>query len=117
MSQENPLTNPVLTPSKGADDVWRVNEPVVELMPGETVTFDPGGMAARLWIPDRTLFDKSGEIDLLDRKPVTLRVSEKAPVGQYPYGFYLMDKTAMIEGESPPYIKIKRSTSPSGGDY
>ena len=108
MSQEKPLANPVLTPSKGTDNVWRVNKPGVELTPGETVTFDPGGMAARLWIPDPDLFENSSEINLLDRKPMTLRVSEQAQARDYPYGFYLTDMSIMVEGNSPPYIRIKK---------
>ena len=115
MSQEKPLANPVLTPSKGTDNVWRVNKPDVELTPRETVTFDPGGMVALLWIPDRDLFENSSEVTLLDCKPVTFRVSEQAPARDYPYGFYLTGLKIMVEGNSPPYIRIKKSTLSRGG--
>jgi len=115
MSQEELLANPTVTPSKGTDNVWRVNKSTVELTPGETVTFDPVGLEARLWIPHRNIFETSTEVTPLNRKPVTLRVSKSAQVGDYPYGFYLMGKNKMVEGNSPPYIRIKKSTLSRGG--
>ena len=108
MSQEETQANAVVIPDEIEPNVWRVNKPVVILKPEETVTFDPDGMVARLWIPDRNLFENSTEITQLDCKPVTFQISANAKDGYYPYGLYLMGKNIMVEGNSPPYIRIRK---------
>ena len=115
MSQVQPLANQVVFPDEIAPNVWRINQPVVELEPGQTVTFDPAGLVARLWIPARNLLDKSAEVTQLDCAPVTFQVAADIPDGYYPYGFYLMGKNLMVEGNSPPYIRIRKPT-PAPGD-
>jgi hypothetical protein len=98
----------IVTPVKPRDPdcPWLVNVPVIEVNIGDVIEFDPAKHQAQIWMPVAEIL---GAVFIdLPGKPRRFTVIGGEPGTTYPYGFYLRDVNEMLEGESPPRIRLRR---------